>query len=117
MKPVQLVIAAIAVLTLVACGTDSAGTRQKCDVDSTFAQVQQQIFESYGCTASACHGESAVGALDLRAGTSYASLVNVPAASGDYMRVFPGEQDLQVTDRVLLGVVTGRWFRFRISSQ
>ncbi len=96
MKPVHLVLAACAIVTLAACGSDSAGTRPKCDSDSTFAQIQQQIFENYGCTASACHGESALGGLDLQAGSSYASLVNVAAASGDYVRVFPGEQDLSL---------------------
>ena len=47
-----------------------------------------------GCTASACHGEAANAGLDLRAENAYANLINVEATSGDYMRVFPGEQDL-----------------------
>ncbi len=65
-------------------------------VDSTFAQIQQQIFEQQGCTASACHGEAANAGLDLRPENAYANLINVEATSGDYMRVFPGEQDLSV---------------------
>ncbi len=97
MKPVFYAAAALAALVLSACGTDSAsGTRAKCDTESTFAQVQQQIFEGYGCTASQCHGETANGGLDLRADVAYANLINVEASSGDYMRVFPGEQDLSL---------------------
>jgi len=97
MKPVQYAIAAFAALFVAACGTDgSSSTGKKCDADSTFAQVQQQIFEGQGCTASACHGEAASGELDLRAASAYASLINVEAKSGDYMRVFPGEQDLSL---------------------
>ena len=97
MKPVQYAIAACAALLAAACGTSTtSSTQPKCDADSTFAQVQQQIFEDQGCTASTCHGDAAQGGLDLRADSAYASLVNVDAISGDYVRVFPGEQDLSL---------------------
>jgi hypothetical protein len=97
MKPVQYAIAAFAVVFASACGTDtSSGTGLKCDADSTFAQIQQQIFETRGCTESACHGDAAQGDLDLQPERAYASLVNVEASSGDYMRVFPGEQDFSL---------------------
>ena len=101
MKLVQYAFAAIMVATLSlsasACGTDSSSaTLEKCDAESTFAQVQQQIFDAQGCTASACHGEAANAGLDLRPANAYANLINVEATSGDYMRVFPGEQDLSV---------------------
>ena len=97
MKPVQYAIAAIAMATLAACGTDSSSVaKPKCDTDSTFAQVQQQIFDAKGCTASACHGEGATGDLDLRPENAYANLINVEARSGDYVRVFPAEQDLSL---------------------
>jgi len=97
MKPVQYAIAACAAVFVAACGTDDSNSSlPKCDADSTFAQVQQQIFEGQGCTASACHGENATGGLDLRPENAYASLINVPATSGDYVRVFPGEQELSV---------------------
>ncbi|MBW2686777.1 MAG: hypothetical protein JRE19_12805 [Deltaproteobacteria bacterium] len=97
MKPVQYAIAAFAALFVAACGTDgSGGTAQKCDADSTFAQVQQQIFEARGCTASACHGEAANAGLDLRPESAYASLINVDATTGDFKRVFPAEQDLSI---------------------
>ena len=97
MKLVQYAIAAGAIVIVAACGADNSNaTKPKCDVDSTYQQVQQQIFEGRGCTASACHGEGATGGLDLRAESSYAGLVNVEANSGDYMLVFPGEQDLSL---------------------
>jgi hypothetical protein len=97
MKPVQCVFAAIAVFLAAACGSDSSSESvQKCDADSTFAQIQQQIFDGRGCTASACHGEAANAGLDLRPESAYANLVNVAATSGDYVRVFPAEQDLSL---------------------
>ena len=97
MKLVQYAFAACAVVAMAACGSDSStGTKSNCDVDSTFAQIQTQIFERQGCTASACHGESAQGGLDLTADNAYDNLVNVEANAGDYLRVFPGEQDLSL---------------------
>jgi hypothetical protein len=97
MKPVQYAFAAFAVLFVAACGSDtSSDSAQKCDADSTFAQIQQQIFDGRGCTASACHGAAANAGLDLRPGSAYANLVNVDATSGDYVRVFPAEQDLSL---------------------
>ena len=99
MKPVQLVLAATAALFVAACGSDApanggGGGGEKCEADSTFAQVQQQIFDGQGCTASTCHGDAMQGGLDLRPDAAYASLINVAATSGDIVRVFPGEQDL-----------------------
>jgi hypothetical protein len=98
MKLVQYATVACALVTVAACGTDSSGTQddQQCDADSTFEQVQQQIFEAQGCTASACHGDSMQGGLDLRPASAYANLINVEASSGNYVRVFPGEQELSV---------------------
>jgi hypothetical protein len=92
MKPVPYVVAAFAALFVAACGADtSSGTGAKCDADSTFAQVQQQIFEAQGCTASTCHGDAMQGGLDLRPENAYASLIGAAATSGDIVRVFPGE--------------------------
>ena len=99
MKPVQLVLAATAALFVAACGSDApanggGGGGEKCEADSTFAQVQQQIFDGQGCTASTCHGDAMLGGLDLRPDAAYESLINVAASSGEIVRVFPGEQDL-----------------------
>jgi len=97
MKPVQYAMAIFAAIFIAACGDDgSTEPASKCQADSTFAQIQQQIFEGRGCTASACHGESAQAVLDLRSANAYANLINVPATSGDYFRVFPAEQDLSL---------------------
>jgi hypothetical protein len=101
MKLVQYAIAVFSVLVVTACGAEAPGDSkgpgaEKCDAESTFAQVQQQIFEDKGCTASACHGDLAKGGLDLRPDSAYASLINVGANSGDYVRVFPGEQELSL---------------------
>ncbi len=84
MKLVQYAIAACAIVTVAACGADDSGSQsdQKCDAESTFAQVQQQIFEGQGCTASSCHGDAMQGGLDLRAESAYASLINVQANCG-----------------------------------
>ncbi len=102
MKPVQYAIVAGAIVFATACGSSDdagsdTGSGNKCeDVASTFEQIQLQVFEGSGCTASACHGDSAQGGLDLRPESAYESLINVEANSGDYVRVFPGEQDLSL---------------------
>jgi hypothetical protein len=102
MKLSSLALCVGVLLVTSACGSSSSegetgdAPGDSCEADSTFAIIQQQIFENRGCTASACHGENATGSLDLREGNSYDNLVNVEAVSGDYMRVFPGEQDLSL---------------------
>lgn len=98
MKPVRVLFLAISTLVVAGCGTESspADDAAKCDAESTFAQIQEQIFEARGCTASNCHGETLSGALDLRAGAAYDNLVNVDGVAGDFKRVFPAEQDLSL---------------------
>jgi len=94
MKPVRVLFLATAALAVVGCGSNNdGGAAATCDVDSTFAQVQEQIFEARGCTASNCHGDSPQSGLDLRADVAYENLVNVDALAGDFKRVFPGDQD------------------------
>lgn len=48
-----------------------------CDADfkSTFEAIHTHIFVNQGCTASACHGNAAVGGLDLRANVAYENLL------------------------------------------
>jgi hypothetical protein len=119
MKPQQLAwIAGILLLTS-ACGSSNTsnddaapGPEEKCEADSTFALVQRQIFENRGCTTQACHGANATGGLDLRSESSYDNLVNVEAASGDYMLVFPGEQELSL----LYQKVAAKTLDFELSS-
>ncbi len=60
--------------------------------DTTWDAIQEVVFEGYGCTNVACHGELQQGGLDLRAGASYGELVNVPAVADPTQdRVEPGE--------------------------
>lgn len=66
---------------------------------STFEGIQDLIFDNpvYNCSNDACHGTSAQGGLDLRAGFSHADLVNVPSAvQPSTLRVYPGDQDLSM---------------------
>jgi hypothetical protein len=59
--------------------------------DSTFAAIQELVFERHGCTAEACHGSARSGGLDLRAGAAYASLFEVPSQGSPWQRLVPGE--------------------------
>lgn len=56
----------------------------------SFANDIQEIFNRRGCTASSCHGSAMSANLDLRAGSSYAKLVNVEATQEAIIRVIPG---------------------------
>ncbi|MET0342793.1 MAG: hypothetical protein ABW252_17430 [Polyangiales bacterium] len=67
-----------------------AGTRDCPTFESSYDAIQQVIFERKGCTAQACHGAAAVGGLDLRAGASYAALVDAPSTVSRLTRVNPG---------------------------
>ena len=58
--------------------------------DSTFDAIQSLVFRRSGCTASACHGESISGGLDLRIGQAYDSLLRQPAVGSSIDRVVPG---------------------------
>ncbi len=95
MKPVRVLFLAISALAVAGCGTDSntSDDAAKCDADSTFAQIQEQIFEARGCTLSNCHGDSPQSGLDLRADVAYENLVNVDGVAGDFKLVFPADQD------------------------
>jgi hypothetical protein len=74
-----------------------AARAQECDAgefDSTYALIQKVIFENRGCAESICHGAAQEGGLDLRAGVSYANLIDVPSESvPGYSRVRPGRKD------------------------
>ena len=75
------------------CRSDCVKT--DCDVfPTTFDLIQKAIFENHGCTDDACHGSTKSGGLDLRAGNSYASLVDNAAGSTDgWKRVDPGSKE------------------------
>jgi hypothetical protein len=74
----------------VGCNVDEA------EYDTTFEGIQDIIFDGYDCSNDACHGSAQLGGLDLRAGNSYASLVNVASQADTKVRVFPGNQDESV---------------------
>jgi hypothetical protein len=59
--------------------------------DSTFGAIQAVIFEGHGCATDTCHGSAASGGLDLRAGHSYANLLEVRSQSSGSPRIQPGE--------------------------
>jgi hypothetical protein len=58
--------------------------------DTSYAAIQELIFERKGCTAAACHGAAKVGELDLRAEVSWENLVDVKSANSSDFRVQPG---------------------------
>ncbi|HSP98289.1 MAG TPA: DUF4215 domain-containing protein [Candidatus Dormibacteraeota bacterium] len=76
-------------------GCKSDCTKTQCDVfPTTFDLIQKAIFDNHGCNDDACHGSAKSGGLDLRAGNSYASLVDVAAGSVENMkRVDPGSKE------------------------
>lgn len=96
MKRSRVPFLAIPVLALVGCGDSGSNEEAKCDADSTFAQIQEQIFEGRGCTIDACHGSAMSGGLDLREGAAFDNLVRVPGLAGDFNRVEPAEEDLSL---------------------
>ena len=59
--------------------------------DGTFAAIQKVVFENKGCTQDVCHGSGRSGGLDLRAGSAYANLLEVPSTSSPNPRIQPGE--------------------------
>lgn len=58
--------------------------------ESTFAAIEETIFERHGCTAAVCHGDAQSGGLDLRSGVAHANLIDVPAQNGGGKRIDPG---------------------------
>jgi len=63
--------------------------------DSTFAGIQQTIFENHGCTNVACHGThtNPQGGLDLSPDVAYQNLIQVPSTTIPGIdRVYPGDE-------------------------
>lgn len=58
--------------------------------ENSFDAIQELVFERRGCTASACHGEAALGGLDLRADVAWENLVDANSANSVFARVQPG---------------------------
>jgi hypothetical protein len=101
---------ALSTVALGACGEKITGSLpvlervEAIQGDPSFSWVIQEIFNRRGCAASACHGSSQKAGLDLRAGRSWASLVNVPSTQVSVARVIPGN----VVDSYLMAKVEGR---------
>ncbi|MBY0278469.1 hypothetical protein K2Z84_24325 [Candidatus Binatia bacterium] len=94
----------LAVLALAACsGSGSSGqgdgsATPACadgvkEYASTFAGIQDRIFEQHGCTSTICHGSAAAGGLQLTADVAYANLFEVTAQGSGLKRVAPGDND------------------------
>ena len=98
------------VCAIVGCsdlGGEGGAAGDEC-FDSTYATIQEAIFEAKGCTQAVCHGESAEGGLDLRAEFSHAALVHAPGSiDPSIKRVFPGDQDLSLLYLKLQAGVVG----------
>ncbi|MBU6283818.1 hypothetical protein KGQ64_16370, partial [bacterium] len=92
---------AAAILLLAACGGGGDGSvgpvAPACEkaqsFASTFDGIQQAIFEKHGCTQDLCHGSATQGSLDLRAGASWANLVEAPSRLSPLARVWPGAKE------------------------
>jgi hypothetical protein len=80
MRPLSPIPVAV-LLILSSVVSVRAGTCENGTFDSTFELIQKAIFENRSCADSLCHGTAKSGGLDLRAGASYDSLVDVPAGS------------------------------------
>lgn len=98
-------------MLVVACGCDGSGddgALKGCDYASTFAAIQETVFDAKGCSASSCHGDAASGGLDLRPGGSFDALVRQPSTIDPSIeRVFPGDQDRSLLYRKLAAATEG----------
>ena len=103
-----LLFIALCALFLAACDT-SAGN---CNYANTYDAIQATIFEAKGCTASSCHGDAALGGLDLRPGASFDALVRQSSTIATSMkRVFPGDQDLSLLyHKLAAGTEGSLWY-------
>jgi hypothetical protein len=105
-------LAVVATTLVVGCGSESTSEEpavpKGCDYTSTYEAIQATIFEAKGCTASSCHGENAVGGLDLRAEGSFDALVRQPSDIDPSVdRVFPGDQEFSLLYRKLAAATNG----------
>ena len=101
----RLVLVGLAACVLASCGNGGAGPDVgpapaedpnrpgECteSFDGTYDAIQTVIFERAGCTADACHGSAVSGGLDLRRGSAYAELIDVPSTGSPLRRILPKE--------------------------
>ncbi len=105
---VEVLGAALALGTVGCSGEGApAGASDAC-FESTFAAIQETVFEAKGCTQSVCHGAAAEGGLDLRADVSHRQLVYARSTIDEGLhRVNPGEPETSVLYRKLQAKVDG----------
>jgi hypothetical protein len=94
----RLILILVATGGLVSCSSQSPTSSSSTDTRSiqaspSFSATIQEIFDRRSCTSSSCHGTAQMAGLDLRAGVSYGSLVDVRATSEPFPRVSPGDPD------------------------
>lgn len=92
--------------------TDGATDNVACDTgDSSFQGIQRVVFDGYGCTNSACHGQpGGTGGLDLRESVAYDSLFRVQSTASlkePMQRVFAGDQNVSFLYRKLAAATEG----------
>ncbi len=102
-RSLTLFLAVAAALTLGACGDGGTGPdddgsnggnnnpARQILADPSYANVIQEIFNRRGCSSGSCHGSTQSAGLDLRSGSSRASLVNVASTQTGTLRVIPGD--------------------------
>ncbi|MFV8817025.1 hypothetical protein [Haliea sp. E17] len=69
---------------------------------ATLSEIQSRVF-NVSCAFSGCHGSGA-GGLNLKAGQSFANLVNIPSSqNSSFIRVIPGDADNSLLVRKIEG--------------
>jgi hypothetical protein len=60
----------------------------------SFSATVQEVFNRRSCNTAGCHGAARAANLDLRAGASYAALVNIASTNEPaFLRVVPSDPD------------------------
>lgn len=57
---------------------------------SSFAAIQNEVFDGMGCASGGCHGTAELAGLRLSSGQSYAEIVNINSTQTSLKRVLPG---------------------------
>ena len=90
----SFVLTALALAAVLGAAPAPAAECDEAEFDSTYALIQEAIFENRTCTNVVCHGAGAAGGLDLRAEVSWENLVDVDAQTvPGWKRVLAGQKD------------------------
>lgn len=75
--------------------TPTERTVPECDreFESTFAGIQEVIFEQHGCTNALCHGAASAGGLRLSADVAYENIFQRRALGSPLNLIEPGDED------------------------